>query len=41
MTPATAFISADGRIVDFHQGELGAQELQKRLDRLTLRKSAA
>lgn len=39
--PATAFISADGRIVDFHQGELSAAELRERLDRLTLRKPAA
>ena len=36
--PATAFIDADGRIVDFHQGELSADELRERLDRLTLRK---
>ena len=39
--PATVFISAEGRIVDFHQGELSADELQERLDRLTLRKPAA
>jgi len=39
--PATVFISPDGRIVDFHQGELSADELQERLDRLTLRKPAA
>jgi thiol-disulfide isomerase/thioredoxin len=39
--PATAFIDADGRIVDFHQGELYPKELQERLDKLTLRKSAA
>lgn len=39
--PATVFISTDGRIVDFHQGELSAAELQERLDRLTLRKPAA
>jgi thiol-disulfide isomerase/thioredoxin len=39
--PATAFISADGRIVEFHQGELSASELQERLDRLTLRKPTA
>jgi thiol-disulfide isomerase/thioredoxin len=39
--PATAFISADGRIVDFHQGELSAAELRQRLDRLTLRKPEA
>jgi thiol-disulfide isomerase/thioredoxin len=39
--PATVFISTDGRIVDFHQGELSAEELQERLDRLTLRKPAA
>ena len=39
--PATVFISTDGRIVDFHQGELSADELQERLDRLTLRKPAA
>jgi thiol-disulfide isomerase/thioredoxin len=39
--PATAFIDADGRIVDFHQGELTTKELQERLDKLTLRKSAA
>jgi thiol-disulfide isomerase/thioredoxin len=35
--PATAFIDTDGRIVDFHQGELSATELRERLDRLTLR----
>ncbi|MDQ3107388.1 MAG: TlpA family protein disulfide reductase [Actinomycetota bacterium] len=39
--PATVFIDADGRIVDFHQGELSAAELRERLDRLTLRKPAA
>ena len=39
--PATVFISTDGRIVDFHQGELSAEELRERLDRLTLRKPAA
>jgi thiol-disulfide isomerase/thioredoxin len=39
--PATAFIDTDGRIVDFHQGELSAAELQQRLDRLTLRKPAS
>jgi thiol-disulfide isomerase/thioredoxin len=39
--PATAFVSADGRIIDFHQGELSAKELRERLDRLTLRKPAA
>lgn len=39
--PATAFVSADGRIIDFHQGELSAAELRERLDRLTLRKPAA
>lgn len=39
--PATAFISADGRIVDFRHGELSAEELQERLDRLTLQKPAA
>jgi thiol-disulfide isomerase/thioredoxin len=39
--PATVFIGADGRIEDFHQGELTAKELQLRLERLTLRKSAA
>ena len=39
--PATVFISTDGRIVDFHQGELRADELQERLDRLTLHKPAA
>jgi thiol-disulfide isomerase/thioredoxin len=39
--PATVFIGADGRIVDFHQGEMTAKELQERLARLTLRKSAA
>ena len=39
--PATVFIDADGRIVDFHQGELTEKELQQRLDKLTLRKSAA
>ena len=39
--PATVFIATDGRIVDFHQGELSAAELQERLDRLTLRKPAA
>ena len=39
--PATVFIDADGRVVDFHQGELNADELQERLDKLTLRKSAA
>jgi thiol-disulfide isomerase/thioredoxin len=36
--PATAFIDRDGRIVDFHQGELSAAELDERLDRLTSRK---
>jgi DsbE subfamily thiol:disulfide oxidoreductase len=39
--PATVFIGADGRIVDFHQGELNAAELQERLEQLTLRKPAA
>jgi DsbE subfamily thiol:disulfide oxidoreductase len=39
--PATAFISADGKIIDFHQGELSAKELRERLDRLTLRKPTA
>jgi thiol-disulfide isomerase/thioredoxin len=39
--PATVFIGTDGRIVDFHQGELSAAELQQRLDRLTLRKPAS
>jgi thiol-disulfide isomerase/thioredoxin len=39
--PATVFIGADGRVVDFHQGELNANELQERLDKLTLRKSEA
>jgi thiol-disulfide isomerase/thioredoxin len=39
--PATVFIGADGRIVDFHQGELSPNELRERLDRLTLRKPAA
>jgi thiol-disulfide isomerase/thioredoxin len=39
--PATVFIAADGRIVDFHQGELSAGELRERLDRLTLSKPAA
>ncbi|HVF32210.1 MAG TPA: TlpA disulfide reductase family protein [Acidimicrobiales bacterium] len=39
--PATVFISTDGRIVDFHQGELSVDELRERLDRLTLRKPAA
>jgi cytochrome c biogenesis protein CcmG/thiol:disulfide interchange protein DsbE len=39
--PATVFISTDGRIVGFHQGELSADELQEQLDRLTLRKPAA
>lgn len=39
--PATVFISTDGRVVDFHQGELSAAELRKRIDRLTLRKPAA
>ena len=39
--PATVFIGADGRIVDFHQGELNAKELQERLAKLTLRKSAS
>jgi thiol-disulfide isomerase/thioredoxin len=39
--PATVFIGADGRIVDFHQGELNAAELQERLDRLTSRKPQA
>lgn len=39
--PATVFIGSDGRVVDFHQGELSAGELRKRLDRLTLRKPAA
>ena len=39
--PATVFISTDGRIVDFHQGELSADELRERLDRLTLHKPAA
>jgi thiol-disulfide isomerase/thioredoxin len=39
--PATAFIDADGRIVDFHQGELTADELQKRLGRLTSGKPEA
>ena len=35
--PATVFIGTDGRVVDFHQGELSADELRERLDRLTLR----
>ena len=39
--PATVFIGSDGRVVDFHQGELSANELRERLDRLTLRKPAA
>jgi thiol-disulfide isomerase/thioredoxin len=39
--PATVFIDTDGRIVDLHQGELSATELQERLDRLTLRKPAS
>ena len=39
--PATVFIGSDGRVVDFHQGELSAGELRERLDRLTLRKPAA
>ena len=39
--PATVFIATDGRIVDFHQGELSADELQDKLRRLTLRKPAA
>ena len=39
--PATVFISTDGRIVDFHQGELSAGELRERLDRLTLQKPDA
>ena len=39
--PATVFISTDGRIVDFRQGEMRAEELQERLDRLTLQKPAA
>lgn len=39
--PATVFIDTDGRIVELHQGELSAKELQDRLDRLTLKKPAA
>lgn len=39
--PATVFIGTDGRIVELHQGELSAKELQERLDRLTLKKAAA
>ena len=39
--PTTVFIGSDGRVVDFHQGELSAGELQERLDRLTLRKPAS
>ncbi len=39
--PATVFIDVNGRIVDFHQGELSANELRERLERLTLRKPAA
>ena len=39
--PATVFIGSDGRVVDFRQGELSADELRERLDRLTLRKSAS
>lgn len=39
--PATVFIDADGRIIDFQQGELSVSELQKRLDRLTLKKAPA
>jgi thiol-disulfide isomerase/thioredoxin len=35
--PATVFIGSDGRVVDFHQGELSADELHERLARLTLR----
>ncbi|HUP84697.1 MAG TPA: TlpA disulfide reductase family protein [Acidimicrobiales bacterium] len=35
--PATVFIGTDGRVVDFHQGELSVAELRERLDRLTLR----
>lgn len=34
--PATVFIDTDGRIVDFRQGELSADELRERLARLTL-----
>lgn len=39
--PATVFIDTEGRIIDFHQGELSANELQDRLDRLTLKKAPA
>ncbi len=39
--PATVFIDTDGRIIEFHQGELSADELQERLDRLTLKKAPA
>ena len=39
--PATVFIDSDGRIIEFHQGELSAGELQERLDRLTLKKAPA
>jgi thiol-disulfide isomerase/thioredoxin len=39
--PATVFIGSDGRVVDFHQGELSANELRERLDRLTLRNPAS
>ena len=35
--PTTVFIGSDGRVVDFHQGELSADELHERLARLTLR----
>ncbi len=38
--PATVFIGTDGRIVDFHQGELSAKELQQRLQSLTLKKAS-
>lgn len=39
--PATAFIDTDGRIIEFRQGELSAKELNKFLERLTLKKAPA
>lgn len=34
--PATVFITADGRIVELHQGEITGAELEERLHQLTL-----